>query len=141
MQNDGPIGRTNVRELPVIWLGHRDRANLRPSPGGFSHPVKVDVGLVSSGLSGVRNDFGFRIGTRGITPASNEFFTAGRCSWLRQLTQRFFQFGESVDFRHGTVQQLHCGSDMPEEMFVTLNQPEKSVSTERLHKALHGAEL
>jgi hypothetical protein len=33
MQNDGPIGRTNVRELPVMWLGHRDRANVPPSPG------------------------------------------------------------------------------------------------------------
>ena len=50
-------------------------------------------------------------------------------SWLRQLPQRFFQFGQPVDFRYGTLQRLHSGSDMLEEMFVTLDQAEKSVST------------
>jgi hypothetical protein len=50
-------------------------------------------------------------------------------SWLRQLPQRFLQFGEPVDFRHGMLQRLHGGSDVREEMFVTLYQTEKSVRT------------
>jgi hypothetical protein len=50
-------------------------------------------------------------------------------SWLRQLPQRFLQFGQPVDFRYGTLQRLHRGSDVLEEMFVTLDQAEKSVST------------
>ena len=56
MQNDRPGCRTNVRELPVIWLGRRRRTNLRPVSGVFLHPVKMDVRLVSFPLSGVRND-------------------------------------------------------------------------------------
>ena len=56
MQKDRPSRRTNVRELPVIWLGHRHRANLLWGAGVFSHPVKVGVRLVSFPLSGVRND-------------------------------------------------------------------------------------
>jgi hypothetical protein len=35
MQNDGPTCRTNVRELPVIWLGQRHRANLPRGTGVF----------------------------------------------------------------------------------------------------------
>jgi len=44
-------------------------------------------------------------------------------SWLRQLPQRFLQFGQPVDCRHCVLQRLHRGSDVLEEMFVTLDQP------------------
>jgi hypothetical protein len=47
MQNSRPSCRTNVRELPVIWLGHWHRANLPSAQGVFLHPIKVDVRLVS----------------------------------------------------------------------------------------------
>ena len=47
MQKDRPSRRTSVRELPVIWLGHRHRADLPWGSGVFSHPVKVGVRLVS----------------------------------------------------------------------------------------------
>ena len=40
MQKEQPRCRTNVRELPGTWLGHR-------GSGFFSHPIKVDVRLVS----------------------------------------------------------------------------------------------
>jgi hypothetical protein len=49
-------------------------------------------------------------------------------SWLRHLAQRFFQFGKSVDFRQYTLQRVHRGCDMLEEMVVTLDQAQKSVS-------------
>ena len=48
---------------------------------------------------------------------------------LRQLPQRFLQISQPVDFRYRTLQRLHRGSDVREEMFVTLDQAEKSVST------------
>src|SRR6476620_3179659 len=71
MQNDTARWLTNVRELPVMRLGHRPapsrmvttlvplRVIAPPSAtglGGFAHAVKVDVRLVSFPLSGVRND-------------------------------------------------------------------------------------
>src|SRR6476660_2472577 len=71
MQKHRPSWRTNVRELPVMRLGHRPtpsrmvttlvplRVIAPPSAtglGGFAHAVKVDVRLVSFPLSGVRND-------------------------------------------------------------------------------------
>jgi hypothetical protein len=40
---------------------------------------------------------------------------------LRQLPQRFLQFGQPLDFCHGTLQRLHGCSDVLEEMFVTFN--------------------
>ena len=48
---------------------------------------------------------------------------------LRQLPQRLLQISQPVDFRCRTLQRLHRGSDVREEMFVTLDQAEKSVST------------
>src|SRR6476660_2181926 len=71
MQNDTPSWLTNVRELPVMRLGHRPtpsrmvstliplRVIAPPSAtglGGFAHAVKVEVVLVSFPLSGVGND-------------------------------------------------------------------------------------
>ena len=101
---------------------------------GFAHAVKVDVRLVSFPLSGVRNDL-----ASNQDPPPNTASPLPACvhrnydeiipSWLRQLPQRFLQFGQPVDFRYGTLQRLHRGSDVLEEMFVTLDQAEKSVST------------
>ena len=100
---------------------------------GFAHPVKVDVRLVSF----PRPAFEMTC-LQNYDPLHNAAlctavsFTRARwrpCSWLRQLSQCFLQFGQSVDFRHGTLQRVHRGSDMREEMFVTLDQAEKSVST------------
>ena|SRR3984893_17356171 len=48
---------------------------------------------------------------------------------LRQLPQRFLQISQPVNFRYSTLQRLDRGSDVCEEMFVTLDQAEKSVST------------
>ena len=48
---------------------------------------------------------------------------------LRQLPQRLLQISQPVDFRYRTLQRLHRGSDVRQEMFVTLDQAEKSVST------------
>ena len=48
---------------------------------------------------------------------------------LRQLPQRFLQFGQPFDFRYRALQRLYSGIDMLEEMFVTLDQAEKSVGT------------
>ena len=72
MQNDRPSCRTNVRELPVVRLGHPNRAvrmttvlvrceslligSICLGSHGFAPPVKVVVRLVSFPLSGVRND-------------------------------------------------------------------------------------
>ena len=50
-------------------------------------------------------------------------------SCLRQLPQHFLQFGQPVDFRYGTLQRLHRGGDVLEEMFVTFDQAEKTIST------------
>jgi hypothetical protein len=58
MQNDRPSYCTNVRQMPVIWLGDQHRGNLPWGSGGSSHAVKLDVRLVSFPLSGVRNDLG-----------------------------------------------------------------------------------
>ena len=103
---------------------------------GFAHPVKVDVRLVSFPLSGVRNDLASNQDPPPNTafhcrcqPAFSEIMSEIIPSWLRQLPQRFLQFGQPVDFRYGTLQRLHRGSDVLEEMFVTLDQAEKSVST------------
>src|SRR6476620_6720848 len=71
MQNDTPSWLTNVRELPVIRLGHRPtpsrmvttlvplRVIAPPSAtglGGFGNTVKINIRLDSFPLSGVRND-------------------------------------------------------------------------------------
>jgi hypothetical protein len=56
MQNDRPSCCTNVRQMPVIWLGHQHRGNLPRGSGGSSHAGKLDVRLVSFPISGVRND-------------------------------------------------------------------------------------
>jgi len=72
MQNARPGCCTNVRELPVVRLGHPNRAvrmttvlvrceslligSICLGSHGSTHPVKVDVRLVSFPLSGVRND-------------------------------------------------------------------------------------
>jgi hypothetical protein len=45
------------------------------------------------------------------------------------LPQRLLEFGQPVDFRYDTLQRLHCGSDVFQEMFVILDQTQKSVST------------
>jgi hypothetical protein len=72
--------------------------------------------------------FGFVTGT-GLRVSVHQNYGEIIPSWLRQLPQRFLQFGEPVDLRYGTLQRPHRGGDVPEEMFVTLDQAEKSVST------------
>jgi hypothetical protein len=57
------------------------------------------------------------------------FWFRYRPGCLRQLPQRFIQFSQPVNFRYRTLQRLHRGSDVREEMFVILDQAEKSVST------------
>ena len=47
MQKERPRCRSNVRELPGTWLGHRGIEALYHGVRGSSHPVKVDVRLVS----------------------------------------------------------------------------------------------
>ena len=134
MQNDWPSCRTNVRELPVIWLGHRHRAKLWGLGG--SHAVNVYVRLVSFPLSGVRNDLAsykdpspdtasFRAVAARVHRNCREIIPPRLC----QLPQGFLQFGEPVDFRYRALQRPHCSSDVFEEMFMTLDQTEKSVST------------
>jgi hypothetical protein len=45
------------------------------------------------------------------------------------LPQGSLQLGQPVDFRYGTLQRLHRCGDVFEEMIVTFDQAEKSVST------------
>jgi len=119
MQNDRLSCRTNVRELPVIWLGRRRRANRRPVSGVFLHPVKMDVRLVSFPLSGVRNDLA-KTKICHMTPPSPQPLLPGvhrNCGQifptsLRQLPQCLLQFRRAIDFRHNTLQRLHRGSDV-----------------------------
>ena len=47
MQNERPVCRTMVRDLPAAWLGHPHPANQPKVRGWFSHPVKAVVRLVS----------------------------------------------------------------------------------------------
>lgn len=104
--------------------------------GGFSHPVKVVVRLVSFPLSGVRNDLAGDE-DRSLNTGSSRAIAARRQrdsrqiipTWLGQLPQRFLQFGQPVDFSYSALQRLHGSSDVLEKMFVTFDQPEKSVST------------
>jgi len=143
MQNDRPRWRTSVRELPVMRLGHwltpsRTVTTLVPlrviappsatGPGGFAHVVKVDIRLVPIPLSGVRNELASNqdprpnIASTAVTSLRSAELWRNNPSRLRQLPQRFLQFGQPVDFRYFTLQRLHRGSDMLEEMFVTLDQ-------------------
>ena len=150
MQNDTPSWLTNVRELPAMRLGHRPtpsrmvttlvplRVIAPPSAmglGGFAHAVKVDVRLVSFPLSGVRNDLASNqdpppdIASTAVASLRSAELWRNNPSRLRQLPQRFLQFGQPVDFRYFTLQRLHRGSDVFEKMFVTLDQAQKSVGT------------
>ena len=150
MQNDTPSWLTNVRELPVMRLGHRPNPSRMvttlvplqviapPSAtglGGFAHAVKVDVRLVSFPLSGVRNDLAGNqdppptIASMAVASLRSAELWRNNPSRLRQLPQRFLQFGQPVDFRYFTLQRLHRGCDVLEEMFVTLDQAQKSVGT------------
>src|SRR6266480_5253587 len=138
-----------VRELPVARLGRigssrvvtvlvRCESLLISSivclgSHGFAHPVKVDVRLVSFPLSGVQMAW-LQTKIPRLTPCCPRRLPAcvhRNCgeripSWLRQLPQRFLKFGQAVDFRYGTLQRLQRGGDVIEEMFVTLDQAEKS---------------
>ena len=150
MQNDTPRWLTNVRELPVLRLGHRPtpsrmvttlvplRVIAQPSAtglGGFAHAVKADVRLVSFSLSGVRNDLASNqdppadIASTAVASLRSLEFWRNNPSRLRQLPQRFLQFGQTIDFSYFTLQRLHRGSDVPEKMFVTFDQAQKSVGT------------
>ena len=135
-----------VRELPVTRLGRIQPSRMAtvsvgcviahqlPSSAsdlmGLVILLKVDVRLVSFSLSGVRNDLASNQDPPRPVPACIHR-NCGEVipSWLRQVPQHFIQFGQPVDFRYGTLQRLHRGSDVLEEMFVTLDQTKKSVST------------
>ena len=80
MQNGRPSCRTNLREVPGIWLGRR---GIEPicQRRGCSHSNKVDVGLVSFSLSGVRNDLAF----------------GGEFAASRRLVTAYFDRGYGLD--------------------------------------------
>ena len=104
---------------------------------GFAHPVKVDVRLVSfpcpafemtwpQNYSPLHN---VALSTASRRRRGWAFWFRYRPGCLRQLPQRLLQLGQPVDFRYGMLQRLHRSCDVLEEMFVTLDQAEKSVST------------
>src|SRR5204862_895273 len=59
---------------------------------------------------------------------------------LRQFSQRFRQLGQAVDFSYNPLQFFQSGRDVLKKVFMTFDQPEKTVRTQRLHQALHGTE-
>ena len=118
-------GRGWVIGIEPIWYG---------SPG-VAHLVEVNVRLVSFALSGVRNDLAFRTTIPCITlrcpvgRPSQRRPQAARCNCSGELPQRSVQIGKPVDFGYSTLQRMHGGCDVLEEMFVPLDQAEKAIST------------
>ncbi len=121
--------------VPLRVIGHQLH-DLLGGLGGFAHPVKVDVRLVSFPCPAFEMTWP-QTKIRRLTPRPprpllscvHQYCGEIIPSWLRQLPQRFIQFSQPVNFRYGTLQRLHRGSDVLEEMFMTLDQAEKSVGT------------
>ena len=102
--------------------------------GGLSHPVKVDVRLVSfpwPAFEMTSPQTKIRVHTpRRPRGCSCDYRSSGEIAptWLRQLPQCLLQLSQPVDFRYGSVQRLNGCRDMIEKRFVTFDEPKKSVS-------------